>query len=139
MHNNERLNSIDGNLCVINSTDLQPKNVRPSLIEKALSHSQMQTGGLAGALSIKIGARVILTTNIDVIDKLSNGQTGTVAHIKLANGNVATIYVKLDDESEGLKLINSDIVAKRIKAILLKRTEATINIHPNKANSPAIK
>ena len=52
---------------------------------------------------------------------------------------LATIYVKLDDESAGLKLINSDIVAKRIKAIPLKRTEATINIHPNKTNSPAIK
>ena len=139
IHNNERLNGIDGNLYVINSTDLLPKNVRPSLIEKALSRSQMQTGGLAGALSLKIGALVMLTTNIDVLDKLSNGQTGTVAHIKLENGNVVTIYVKLDDESAGLKLINSDIVAKRITAIPLKRTEATINIHPNKTNPPAIK
>ena len=139
IYNNERLNSTDGNLYLINSTDLLTKNVRPSLIEKALSRSQMQTGGLAGALSLKIGARVMLTTNIDVLDKLSNGQTGTLAHIKLENGNVATIYVKLDDKSAGLKLIISDIVAKRIKAIPLKRTGATINIHPNKATSPAIK
>ena len=81
----------------------------------------MQIGGLAGALSLKIGARVMLTTNIDVLDKLSNGQTETIAYINIENGNVATIYVKLDDESAGLKLINSDIVAKRIKAIPLKR------------------
>ena len=99
IHNNERLNIIGGNLYVVNATDLLPKNVRPSLIEKALSRSQMQTGGLAGVLSLKIGARVMLTTNIDVLDKLSNGQTGTVAHIKLENGIVTTIYVKLDDET----------------------------------------
>ena len=66
LYTNERLNSIDGNLYVINSTDLLPNNVR-SLIEKALSRSQMQT--VAGALSLKIAA--LMTTNIDVLDKLS--------------------------------------------------------------------
>ena len=104
VYNSERLNSIDGNLHILHARDLLPKNVRPSLIEKALSRSQMQTGGLASALSLKIGARVMLTSNIDVLDKLSNGQIGTVAQIKLENHNVTIIYVKLDDESAGLKI-----------------------------------
>ena len=95
VHNSERLNSIDGKLYVINAVDLLPKNVRLSLIEKALSHSQMQTGGLANALSLKVGARVMLTTNIDVLDKLSNGQIGTVAQVKFESGHVANYLCKV--------------------------------------------
>ena len=81
----------------------------------------------------------MLATNLDILEKLSNGKIGMVAHIKLENGQVTTVYIKLDDELAGTKLISSDNLAKRIKAIPLKRTEATINIHPNKTNSPAIK
>ena len=99
IHNSERLNSIDGTLYVISAMDLLPKKVRSCLNEKALSRSQMQTGGLTHTLSLKIGARVmIITNNIYVLDKLSNGQIGLVAYIKVENGQINVIYVKLDDE-----------------------------------------
>ena len=90
-------------------------------------------------LNLKVSARVMITNNIDVSDKLSNGQIGTVKHIKIENGTVTTVYVKLDDDSAGLKLINSDSTAKQLRAVPIKRTEASINIYANKPNSPVIK
>ena len=38
--------------------------------------NQMKTGGLARILQLNVNARVMLTSNIDVPDKLSNGQIG---------------------------------------------------------------
>ena len=43
------------------------------------------TGGLPYELSMRVGARVLLTTNIDISDRLVNGQLGTVKHIKVSN------------------------------------------------------
>ena len=44
----------------------------------------------------------MLTSNIDVPDNLSNGQIGTVFHIKI-NINQSKISIKFDDDSIGLK------------------------------------
>ena len=41
----------------------------------------METGGLSRVLELKVNSRVMLTSNIDVLDKLSNGQILTVFHI----------------------------------------------------------
>ena len=55
----------------------------------------------------------MLTSNIDVLDKLSNGQIGTVFHIKLdSNQAVTKIYIKFDDGSAGLKRIGTDKFCK---------------------------
>ena len=116
-----------------------PKTVSSNVIKNVLSKSQSQTGGLASILNLKVSARVMITNNIDVSDKLSNGQIGTMKHIKMESGTVTTVYVKLDDDSAGSKLINSDSMAKRLRAVPIKRTEASINIYSNKPNSPVIK
>ena len=55
----------------LNAIDILPKNVQMSIITKALNRSQMETGGLARLLELKVEARVMLTSNIDVADKLS--------------------------------------------------------------------
>ena len=65
--------------------------------------NQIQAGGLAATLHIKLNARVMLTVNVDLQDRLVNGQLGTVKHIVLnSQNNVSKIYIKFDDCKAGL-------------------------------------
>ena len=74
------------------------KNVQPALINKVLNQNQIETGGLTRILELKVNAEVMLTSDIDVLDKLSNGQIATVFHIKVNNNQAVTkIYIKFDD------------------------------------------
>ena len=63
-HNTIMLNNIDLPLHTINAIDTLPKHVAATLINRALARSQMQTGGLAKSLLLKVNAKVMLTSNI---------------------------------------------------------------------------
>ena len=127
-------------LFVINTTNILPKNVQPSVINKVLNMHQMETGGLARMLELNVIARVMLTSNIDVLDILSNGQIGTVFHIKLdSNQAVTKIYNKLDDDSAGLKRIGTVQFARQNNCIPIERVEAIIKVTTTKLSSPEIK
>ena len=63
-----------------------------------------KTGNLPGQLKICEGARVMLTYNMDLEDRLINGSTGTVVHMQMprASGPLnGVIYVKFDDPNAG--------------------------------------
>ena len=45
----------------------------------------------------------MLTVNIDIQDRLTNGQTGIIKYIQFAQGSVCKVYVKLSDEQVGSK------------------------------------
>ena len=139
-HNALMLSNVANPLFVINAIDILPKNVQPSVIDKVLNRNQMETGGLARILELKVNARVMLTSNIDVLDKLSNGQIGTVFHIKLnSNQAVTKIYIKFDDDSAGLKRIGTDKFARQNNCIPIERVEAKIKVKTTKLSSPEIK
>ena len=59
---------------------------------------QQNTGNLRMSLSLKIGARVMITKNINVSDGLTNGAMGTVTDIVLdtTTAIVKMILVKFD-------------------------------------------
>ena len=86
-------------------------------IQKALNRNQSETVGLTGIFEAKLSSKVMVTTNIDIDDRLITGQIGTVCNITTdSHGKVTKIYLKLDDEKAGLKLIYSDAaIAKRNK------------------------
>ena len=110
----------------------------PPLI--GLNRNQMETSGLARILELKVNARVMLTSNIDVLDKLSNGQIGTVFHIKLdSNQAVTKIYIKFDDYSAGLKRIGTDKFGRQKNCIPIERVEAKLKVITTKLSSPEIK
>ena len=78
----------------------------------------------------------MLTVNINIDDRLINGQIGTICKIKTDNeSQVVKIYIKFDDERAGLKLTNSnDVIAKRNTWVTIERVEASIKLKVNKDN-----
>ena len=62
----------------IHAKDAIPKNCSNTDIVEAKNRSQSKTGGLALLLCLEIDARVIITVNIDIPNRLINGQLGIV-------------------------------------------------------------
>ena len=67
------------------------------------SENISKTANLPTILQICIGARVLLTHNVDTEDKLINGSLGTVKIIDRVMNNrpTGTIFIKFDDERAG--------------------------------------
>ena len=62
-----------------------------------------ETGNLKKVLTVKIHARVMITTNINVSDGLRNGAMGTVTNavIDETTGKMSTILVSFDSKHVG--------------------------------------
>ena len=61
-------------------------------MQAAQNQKQTNTAGLAKFLKLKIGAKVILTVNIDIHDYLINDQTTIIRHIEFTLGSVCNVY-----------------------------------------------
>ena len=82
-YNATRLNKIPAQQYTITAIDQYPQHVSKRDIDRILERSRSETGGLDYQILIKEGCRVMLTTNIDIADRLINGQMGTVIKIAL--------------------------------------------------------
>ena len=108
------LTNVEFPLSTLNATDILLKNVINSLIEKALGRSQTQTVCLARTLLSTVNARLMLTCNIDIPEKLTNGQIGTVVNIKVGRvKTVSMVYIKFYGETGGRQQMDSDNFSKR--------------------------
>ena len=73
-------------------------------------------------LKVKINARFLVTTNIDLSDKFINGQIDAMTYFSINQNKVETIYVVFDDILAGQKRINAnDIIARNNKLVQIKR------------------
>ena len=139
-HNLKMLQLIESALHMIPAIDLLPKKIPQQKINEILNDKQSETGGLAKTLQIKLNSQVMLTVNIDLQDKLVNGQLGTIKHISIdTKGNVIKIYIKFDDSKAGLKKINKDAFAKKHCWVPIEKTEVDIRMKSTKTLSPVIK
>ena len=91
---------------------------------------------------IKKGARVMLTTNIDIEDRLINGLIGTVRKIQFESSAMtpSKIYIAFDDPKAGMNAIHKgrDQFAKDNKVVPIKRVLIKIKINQISCTSPVI-
>ncbi|CAB4039510.1 ATP-dependent DNA helicase PIF1 [Paramuricea clavata] len=119
--------------------DQYPKNVNKQDIDRVLARGRSETGGLDFEIQIKKGARIMLTTNINIQDRLINGQMGTVVKIQVNESNKPTIlHIKFDDENAGKTLINSSVnsFARENHLVSIEPVLAKIEDMPGKPSSP---
>ena len=78
--NDYMLDSLKGDKFLHNAKD-QKKDNLSNIANVIMPDKPSQTGNLRKTLQVKVGARVMITTNIDVSDGLTNGATGSVTNI----------------------------------------------------------
>ena len=97
-YNIDRLEQIQSPQYALEALDQFLPHVRKQDIDRVLSKGRSETGGLDTKILIKENARVMLTTNVDISDRLINGQLGTVIKVSVDNvsNKPSTIFVKFD-------------------------------------------
>ena len=86
-HDLGRIEQIQSTKYTLKALDQLPQHVRKQDIERALYKGRSETGGLDTEIIIKESARVMLTTNVNISDRLINGQLGTVINIAVVCQN----------------------------------------------------
>ena len=111
------LDSNENSLFSEKAIDDLPQHIAQDKIEKWIKKKKKNSRsnwGTSANLHIKLNARAILTVNVNLQDRLVNGQLGTVKHIVLnSQNNVSKIYIKFDDCKAGLKKMNTDDFARK--------------------------
>ena len=102
-HNETQLNTLDTQLILIDATDEIPKDIvlSQSLIDAIKQRKMSETRNLESQLKLKIGAQVMLTSNLNIDDRLVNGLVGTFKQIKYKNNEVSVMCVKYNDNNAG--------------------------------------
>ena len=127
-------------LFTVQCKDLIPPEMPFSVVQKIISGNQSDTGGLAGTLHLKEGARVMLTSNIDISDRLINGQIGTVIHLQLNKvSHVQTVYIRFDDPNAGLKKMASENFAHQRGIVPIHQIEVELRPKFSRDTTPVIR
>ena len=131
-HNLIMLASLSNQLLSIFAMDDYPTGSTQKTIDSVREKKSSDTGGLLYKLDLKIECRVMLTSNVDIEDRLINGQIGTIKKFNVINGKVGSIFVKFDDETAGLKQrgnnrLNSNYVS-------IEQTVSKFNITKRKSS-----
>ena len=139
-HNNKHLEKIPSLLFVLRAVDQYPPHVNKQDIDRVLSRGRSETGGLDFEIHVKENAKVMLTTNIDIADRLINGQMGIVVKIDVhPNTQKPTIiYIKFDDPKAGNMLTSksNNLFAQQNQLVPVEPILAKIKIRPGKPSSP---
>ena len=96
-HNNRMLEKLEGSEINV----LAGKNVPKGYESKESPHGTVDNTQFMKKLILKIGARCVLIFNINVIDSLVNGSSGTIIGFEYKDGSPYCIIVKFDDENCG--------------------------------------
>ena len=110
-HNKKKLNMIASNEQQVTIRSFEDGKDSTGLIDLTKIKTQKtrnETGGLERELIVAVGARVMMTMNVDTADGLVNGVTGEVVAIKRNDANkVSVILVKFDNDKVGQRAIES--------------------------------
>ena len=96
-HNLQKLNELPTPIEEFKARIIAPPSFRP----KITSYGTIDDTQFRKNLKLKVGARVMVTLNIDISDSLINGAIGTVVHFVKSEDLVSAILVTFDDENVG--------------------------------------
>ena len=125
------LERLPGDIVTSIATDSR-KDTSTNLANVAFSDKPRETGNLRHTLRIKVGAKVMLTTNVDVSDGLTNGSMGVVSKIICDNSTakIKTVLVRFNDDSVGINARNaSTYKAVDSQAVPIYKGQATFTIN----------
>ena len=91
-----------------------------------------ETGNFESQLNHKVGSQVMITSNIDINDRLVNGLVGRVTQFKYSNNVVSVVYVKFNDDSAGLEAMRSDVTARQYHWVPTKNRETLFGLRKNR-------
>ena len=109
--NENRLKLLPGKEFTIIATDSK-KDDCTELANVTMPTNPCETGNLCKVLTMKINARVMITTNIDVADGLTNGAMGAVTNavIDQTTGKMSVILVAF--ENNAIALLNDTTISE---------------------------
>ena len=129
--NNKRITSLQGDTYECVAFDSK-KDHCTELTTIDVSVKPQKTGNLRKVLHVKVGARVMLTTNIDVSDGLTNGTVGIVKYVitEEITMRVKVILLEFDNRDVGQEA-KSKSLYKHInsKAVPICKTQAIFPVH----------
>ena len=99
-HNKKMLDKIQEPEICIKAKKFAPKGYEP----KESPNGTVDSTQFMNVLKIKKGARCVLNFNVDVIDGLVNGSSGTIIGIEMRLGKPYCVMVQFDDPSCGKEL-----------------------------------
>ncbi|CAH1276883.1 PIF1 [Branchiostoma lanceolatum] len=102
-HNLKHLTKLSSKVFHIKAIDT--KDLRTGLTNVAISTKSSGNCALKEVLSVAVGARVMVTVNVDVSDGIVNGAFATVVAIDSTGLDVQTILVKFDSDWVGQQAI----------------------------------
>ena len=89
-------------------------------------------------LKLKIGTKPMLTINVDIQDRLINGQTEKVKHTEFVQGSIHKVYVKFFDGQARLIAVRLPYLGRQNSWIVIGKCKTEIPIKKGLA-SPSIK
>lgn len=92
-YNELKLSELSAKLYTLTAVDIIPESMK----HKNLPDDQRFTGGLKSVIQPKIGARIMLTRNLDVSDGLSNWVQGKIAGFILNYQITVAVLVQFSD------------------------------------------
>jgi hypothetical protein len=96
-HNETMLNKLPLTLVSINSVKMYPKGRKP----KTKKGGTIENRQIMDVLKLKVGARCLLTSNLNTVDELVNGAAGTIVGLETKDDNINCIIIKFDSPSCG--------------------------------------
>ena len=106
-HNASKIGQLNNLEIKIESNDVFSDSTPMHLQTSFSSRSSSTNAGLASLLKLKKGVRIMITSNIDLTDRLINGQFGVVFDFAYIDSSVTKVYVKLNDQNAKMQCRNT--------------------------------